>query len=91
MNVSPVPEETLLGKPVAPRFRRAIWTLLVLSPFIAEVLSGATRVSVLFVLIPEIMVWGVGRCCAGKWFAAGEAGARACCYLAWRYRSQRSA
>jgi hypothetical protein len=42
------------------RFRAPIWTLLVLSPFIAEVLSGATRVSVLFVLIPEVMVWGVG-------------------------------
>lgn len=35
-------------------------TLLVLAPVIAEVLSGATRVSFLIVLIPEIMVWGCG-------------------------------
>lgn len=36
------------------------WTLVFLAPFIAEVLSGATKVSVLFVLIPEMMVWGCG-------------------------------
>lgn len=35
-------------------------TLLVMSPLIGEVLSGATRVSVIFVLVPEIMVWGCG-------------------------------
>ena len=35
-------------------------TLLVLAPVVAEVLSGATRISYLFVLIPEIMVWGCG-------------------------------
>ena len=29
-------------------------------PFIGEVLSGSTRTSILFVYIPEIMVWGVG-------------------------------
>lgn len=37
-----------------------VWTLVFLSPFIAEVLSGATKVSVLFVLIPEMMCWGCG-------------------------------
>jgi hypothetical protein len=37
-----------------------ILSLLVLSPLIGEVLSGATRLSYLFVLIPEIMVWGCG-------------------------------
>ena len=37
-----------------------IWTLLLLSPFIAELLSGATRTSILFVYVPEVMVWGVG-------------------------------
>lgn len=42
------------------RNRAAIWTLMVLAPVIAEVLSGSTRLSVLFVLLPEIMVWGVG-------------------------------
>ncbi|MGA7409369.1 MAG: hypothetical protein WBW33_02725 [Bryobacteraceae bacterium] len=35
-------------------------TLLILAPVVAEVLSGATRVSFLVVLIPEIMVWGCG-------------------------------
>ncbi len=34
--------------------------LMVLAPVVAEVLSGATRVSFLVVLIPEIMVWGCG-------------------------------
>ncbi len=36
------------------------WTLVFLAPFIAEVLSGATRTSVIFVLVPEMMVWGCG-------------------------------
>ncbi|HTS11026.1 MAG TPA: hypothetical protein VMH00_02810 [Candidatus Limnocylindrales bacterium] len=36
------------------------WTLAVLAPVIAEVLSGATRMSYIFALIPEIMVWGCG-------------------------------
>jgi hypothetical protein len=35
-------------------------TLAILSPLIAEVLSGATKFSVLFVLVPEILVWGCG-------------------------------
>jgi hypothetical protein len=35
-------------------------TLLVLAPVVAEVLSGATRISYLFALVPEIMVWGCG-------------------------------
>jgi hypothetical protein len=35
-------------------------TLAVLAPVIAEVLTGATRLSFLFVLVPEIMVWGCG-------------------------------
>jgi hypothetical protein len=37
-----------------------ILTLIVLAPGIAEVLSGATRMSVIFVLVPEMMVWGCG-------------------------------
>jgi len=36
------------------------FTLLVLAPVVAEVLSGATRLSFIIVLIPEIMVWGCG-------------------------------
>jgi hypothetical protein len=35
-------------------------TLAVLSPLIAEVLSGATRFSVIFALVPEILTWGCG-------------------------------
>lgn len=35
-------------------------TLALLAPVIAEVLSGSTRLSFIFVLIPEIMVWGCG-------------------------------
>jgi hypothetical protein len=44
--------------------RRGGWrpsvTLAILSPLIAEVLSGATKFSVLFALVPEILVWGCG-------------------------------
>ncbi|MGC2447519.1 MAG: hypothetical protein WA477_07740 [Candidatus Sulfotelmatobacter sp.] len=39
---------------------RAAITLAVLAPVIAEVLMGSTRVSFIFVLVPEIMVWGCG-------------------------------
>jgi hypothetical protein len=34
--------------------------LLLLAPIVSEVLFGATRVSVLFVLIPQIATWGCG-------------------------------
>jgi len=57
------------------RYRASIWTLLILAPVIAEVLSGATRLSILFVLIPEIMVWGGGALLARelvrRWRAGG--------------------
>jgi hypothetical protein len=57
------------------RFRGPIWTLIVLAPVISEVLSGSTRTSILFVLIPEMMVWGVGallcRELARRWRAGG--------------------
>jgi hypothetical protein len=35
-------------------------SLLLLAPVVSEVLLGATRLSVLFVLIPEIAIWGAG-------------------------------
>lgn len=35
-------------------------TLAILAPVIGEVLTGSTRLSFIFVLIPEIMVWGCG-------------------------------
>ncbi len=58
-----------------PRFAGPIWALLLLSPFIAEVLSGSTRASVLFVYVPEVMVWGVGALLARelvrRWRAGG--------------------
>lgn len=58
-----------------PHFAGPIWCLLLLSPFIGEVLSGSTRTSVLFVFIPEVMVWGVGALLARelvrRWRAGG--------------------
>jgi len=39
---------------------RAALTLAILSPLIAEVLSGATKFSVIFALVPEILTWGCG-------------------------------
>lgn len=50
--VSPSP--TRLGR-AAP-----VVLLLLLAPIIGEVLSGATRLSYIFVLIPQVMVWGCG-------------------------------
>jgi hypothetical protein len=35
-------------------------TLVVLAPLVGEVLSGSTRLSFIFVLVPEMMVWGAG-------------------------------
>lgn len=60
---------------VRPRLAGPIWTLLVLAPFIGEILSGSTRTSILFVFIPEVMVWGVGallcRELVRRWRAGG--------------------
>ncbi len=63
------------------RYRGAIWTLLVLAPVIAEVLSGATRLSILFVLIPEIMVWGGGALLARELVHRWRAGATSLLFL----------
>ena len=57
-------------------------TLAVLAPIIAEVLMGSTRLSFIFVLIPEIMVWGCGALMAreavrrwrGGWISMGVLG-----------------
>lgn len=47
------------------------FTLMLLAPVIAELLYGAVRVSVMFILIPQIMVWGGGalliRECIRRW------------------------
>jgi hypothetical protein len=59
--------------PIPTRHRRIgpTFALLLLSPIIAEVLYGATRLSVIFVLIPEIMTWGCAalliRECVRRW------------------------
>jgi hypothetical protein len=58
MQTKSVPGNTNLQVPIPTRYRGAIWTLLILAPVISEVLSGSTRLSILFVLIPEVMVWG---------------------------------
>jgi hypothetical protein len=42
------------------RYPAPAFTLIFLAPFIAEVLSGATRVSFLFAFVPELMMWGCG-------------------------------
>lgn len=61
MPTESVPAHTnLQAATVSTRYRGAIWTLLILAPVISEVLSGSTRLSILFVLIPEVMVWGGG-------------------------------
>jgi hypothetical protein len=61
--------------PAKQRLAGAIWTLVILSPFIGEILSGSTRTSILFVFIPEMMVWGVGallcRELVRRWRAGG--------------------
>jgi hypothetical protein len=48
-------EKSSTGSGVGPAFALAL-----LAPIVAEVLSGATRMSFIFALIPEIMVWGCG-------------------------------
>ena len=60
MQTESVPANRYLQSPAPTRYRGAIWTLLILAPVIGEVLSGSTRLSILFVLIPEVMVWGGG-------------------------------
>jgi hypothetical protein len=44
----------------APRGLAPALTLMILAPVIAEVLSGATKLSYIFALVPEILVWGCG-------------------------------
>lgn len=58
MNDSAIQQTRTTAAP--PRFAAAIWMLLLVSPFIGELLSGSTRASILFVYVPEVMVWGVG-------------------------------
>lgn len=59
--VESAPPSTAPTPPIS-RWQRTgpIVALLLLSPVISEVLYGATRISVIFVLIPEILTWGCG-------------------------------
>ena len=41
--------------------------LILLAPIIAEVLYGATRISVIFVLVPEILTWGCAALLIREW------------------------
>lgn len=60
-NGSQRPQREISGAAPEIRLGRApAITLLLLAPIVAEVLFGATRLSVIYVLIPEIMVWGCG-------------------------------
>jgi hypothetical protein len=76
-----IPANAILQAPASIRYRGQIWTLLVLAPVIAEVLSGATRLSILFVLIPEIMVWGGGALLARELVRRWHAGATSLLFL----------
>jgi hypothetical protein len=58
--MNPSSEVTAPTTPPLKSALRPSLTLAVLAPLIAEVLSGATRLSFIFVFLPEIMVWGVG-------------------------------
>jgi hypothetical protein len=66
--------QSSIAAPVT-RYKGPIWTLTLLAPFLAEVLSGSTRLSVLFAFIPEVLVWGVGTLLARemvrRWRAGG--------------------
>jgi hypothetical protein len=64
--------------------------LMVLAPVVAEVLSGATRVSFLVVLISEIMVWGCGALLIREMCTAGAAAGRESFCLAWPWRLPKS-
>jgi hypothetical protein len=52
-----------------------IWTLVLLAPLIAEVLSESTRLSFLFAFIPETMVWGCGALLCRELVCRWRAGA----------------
>jgi hypothetical protein len=73
--MEPVARSASPAQPTIPtsRWQRVgpIVALLMLAPVIAEVLPGFTRVSMIFVVIPEVMTWGCGalliRECTRRW------------------------
>ena len=60
MHIHSISNSSGVQTPAPLRYKGPIWSLLILAPVIGEVLSGSTRLSFLFVLVPEIMVWGGG-------------------------------
>jgi hypothetical protein len=75
MSLGSIPINASADVPTSIRYRGPIWTLLILAPIISEVLSGSTRLSILFVLIPEIMVWGGGALLCREFIRRWRAGA----------------
>jgi len=67
--------ETMPPAPARARYKGPIWTLVLLAPLVAEVLSGSTRLSFLFVYIPEVMVWGCGALLCRELVRRWQAGA----------------
>lgn len=67
----PVHSDTRQLNTLQPRGIGPIFALLLLAPVISELLYGALRVSVIFVLLPEILTWGCGalliRECVRRW------------------------
>jgi hypothetical protein len=74
MQTESMQSSSTLMSPAQVRYRGPIWTLL-LAPVIGEILSGATRLSILFVLIPEIMCWGCGALLCREMVRRWRAGA----------------
>jgi hypothetical protein len=57
MNIN---SQTEVVSPPKTRHLAPAFSLVVLAPLIAEVLSGSTRISFIFAFVPELMLWGCG-------------------------------
>jgi hypothetical protein len=51
----PLPRRRIRWKPTTPAA-----TLVLIAPLVGEVLNGATRLTSIFAVLPEVMVWGCG-------------------------------
>ena len=65
-------------------------TLLLLAPIISELLYGSVRISVIFILIPEILTWGCGALLIRECVRDGAKVGKACCCWALRLLSRRN-
>ncbi len=65
------PPQPIAARPARWQRIGPILTLLLLAPIVSELLYGAMRVSVIFILLPEILTWGCGalliRECVRGW------------------------